>query len=269
MSDADPPRVDPVEVARRLAVVRARIADAGGVDVAVLAVTKGFGPDAVRAALDNGLVDLGENYAQELVAKATELSAPPSSRIGGETGDRDPFLRQFGERTLEHPGSREPRWHVIGRLQRNKVRLLAPYVSVWQSVDRAELAAEIAKRAPGARVLVQINLSDEHHKGGCSFAEAPGLVHQARQLGLDVTGLMGVAPAGAPETARPGFRRLVALADELDLPERSIGMSGDLEIAVAEGATMVRIGRGLFGARPVGAERLGGTEPPDGTEPAE
>lgn len=224
--EVDPGEVDPREVGRRLAAVRARIERAGGTDVQVLAVTKGFGPDAVRAALANGLVDLGENYAQELVAKATEA----------------------GE------GSGGPRWHVIGRLQRNKVRLLAPYVRVWQSVDRADLAAEIAKRAPGARVFVQVNLSGEQHKGGCALAEAPGLVHAARGLGLDVTGLMGVAPAGPPELARPGFRSLVALADELDLPERSIGMSGDLEIAVAEGATMVRVGRGLFGARPGGTE---------------
>jgi pyridoxal phosphate enzyme (YggS family) len=207
------------EVVHRLVVVRERIAAAGGADdLTVVAVTKGFGRDAVAAAVGAGLVDLGENYAQELLEKA--------------------------------PGQPDARFHFIGRLQRNKVRQLAPVVALWQSVDRAALARELASRAPGARVLVQLNLSGEPQKGGCPPDDAGALVAEARALGLDVQGLMGVGPAGLPDAARAGFRRLVALADQHDLPVRSIGMSDDLEVAVQEGSTMVRVGRDLFGPRP-------------------
>ena len=207
------------EVAGRLAALRGRITGAGGAeDVSIVAVTKGFGPDAVAAAVGAGLLDLGENYAQELLEKA--------------------------------PAHPEAHFHFIGRLQRNKVRQLAPVVALWQSVDRVELARELATRAPGARVLVQLNLSGEPQKGGCPPEEAAALVADARSLGLDVQGLMGVGPAGPADAARPGFRQLVALADRLDLPVRSIGMSGDLEVAVQEGSTMVRVGRDLFGPRP-------------------
>jgi pyridoxal phosphate enzyme (YggS family) len=217
--------IDPDAVAARAADVRARIGAAGGgPDVGLLAVTKGFGPDAVVAARSAGLVAVGENYAQELVDKAGALGGGP-----------------------------QPEWHFIGRLQRNKVRRLAPLVALWQSVDRPELAAEIARRCPGAAVLVQLNLSGEAQKGGCPPEAVPALVEQAVELGLDVRGLMGVARAGPVEASRPGFRRLVALADDLDLPVRSIGMSADLEVAVEEGSTMVRVGRDLFGPRPSAA----------------
>ena len=220
--------IDPAVVAARAATVRDRIASAGGgSDVQLLAVTKGFGVDAVAAAWSAGLVEVGENYAQELLDKVVELGAGPID----------------GHRV-------EVAWHFIGRLQRNKVRHLAAVVALWQTVDRAELAAEIAKRAPGAAVLVQLNLSGEAQKAGCPPTEAPTLVARAVELGLDVRGLMGVAPAGPPEQARPGFRQLVELADRLDLPVRSIGMSADLEVAVQEGSTMVRVGRDLFGERP-------------------
>lgn len=215
--------IDPAVVAERAQALRERIrAAGGGVEVGVLAVTKGFGSGAIRAAVAAGLVEVGENYAQELVDKA------------GETADLEP----------------RPRFHFIGRLQRNKVRSLVPIVALWESVDRPELVREIAKRAPGAAVLVQLNLSGDEHKGGCAPGDAPGLVDAARQAGLDVRGLMGVGPAGAPGLARPGFRLLVAMADELGLPVRSIGMSADLEVAVQEGSTLVRIGRDLFGPRP-------------------
>ena len=107
---------------------------------------------------------------------------------------------------------------------------------------------------------MQLNLSGEPQKGGCDPADAEALVDQARVLGLDVRGLMGVGPAGPPEAARPGFRRLVALAERLGLPERSIGMSADLEVAVAEGSTQVRVGQDLFGPRPPRS----GTGPPGG-----
>ncbi|MFN8017881.1 MAG: YggS family pyridoxal phosphate-dependent enzyme [Acidimicrobiales bacterium] len=216
---------DPAEVAARAERVRQRIADAGGDPsvVVLLAVTKGFGPEVAEAAAAAGLVDLGENYAQELVAKAPVLA--------------------------EH--HLEVRWHVIGRLQRNKVRQLAPHVHLWQSVDRVELGAEIARRAPGARVLVQVNVSDEPQKGGCAPGEVDRTVAELADLGLDVQGLMTVGRTGDPADARAGFEQLVALADRLALPIRSMGMSGDLEQAVAAGSTMVRVGAALFGPRPV------------------
>ena len=215
---------DPAVIAARADAVRQRIVDAGGDPdrVRLLAVTKGFGPAVAAAALAAGLVDLGESYAQELVAKAPVLAAGPVA----------------------------PRWHLIGRLQRNKVRSLAPLVHRWDSVDRLELGREIAHRAPGATVLVQVNVTDEPQKGGCAPAEVDGLVAALQGEGLVVEGLMAVGRAGDEVATREGFATLVAAADRLGLPERSIGMSGDLEAAVAAGSTMVRIGRDLFGERP-------------------
>jgi PLP dependent protein len=217
-------------LAARLAVVRARIADAAPDPAAVrlVAVTKGFGLDVVRAALAAGLVDLGESYVQELVAKAVEL-----------------------ERGQAHAGDAGlPRWHAIGRLQRNKVRKAAPFVSLWHSVDRLSLGAEIARCAPGAAVLVQVNTSGEESKGGCPPVMAAGLVEGLVDLGLDVRGLMTIAPAGPPELARPAFHAARELRERLGLSELSMGMSGDLEVALSEGATLVRVGTGLFGPRP-------------------
>lgn len=232
------PPLDRRLVAANLAEVRRRITEAGGDEVRIVAVTKGFGPAAVEVALALGLAAVGENYAQELVAKAEALGA-----------DLDPA----------------PRWHFLGRLQRNKVRLLAPHVEVWESVDRTALVDEIARRAPGATVYVQVDLSGEPQKGGAAPDEVPGLVDRARDVGLAVRGLMGVGPAGPAEAARPGFRSLVALADELGLPERSIGMTADLEVAVGEGATEVRVGTALFGPRPA---RGGAPSPSSGGAPS-
>jgi hypothetical protein len=215
--------IAPAVVAERVAAVRDRIARAGGAGVTLVAVTKGFGVDAVLAALRAGVDDVGENYAQEMLGK---------ERLA-----------------REQPADGTPRWHFLGRLQRNKVKALAPHIALWQSVDRLEVGVEIAKRAPGAPVLVQVNLSGEAQKGGCSWEDLDGVVAGLRACNLSVRGLMGVAPAGPPAGARPGFERLVARADGLDLPVRSIGMTADLEVAVETGSTMVRIGRDLFGPR--------------------
>jgi PLP dependent protein len=208
-------------VAERLADIRRRITAAGGnvSDIAVVAVTKDFGPDAVAAAVGNGLYDCGENRADQLVAKASS-----------------------SERTV--------RWHYLGRVQRNKVSALASHVSLWQALDRTAAGAEIAKRAPGASALVQVNVSGEPQKHGCPPDDVAALVDGTRDQGLDVQGLMAVGPAGPPEAARPGFRLLRDLAEQLSLPIRSMGMTDDLEVAVQEGSTMLRIGRGLFGDRP-------------------
>lgn len=211
--------IDAEAVAAGAEAVRARIGAAGGVDVAIVAVTKGFGADAIAAAEAAGLEIIGESYAQECIAKVSGLSERP---------------------TL----------HFIGGLQRNKVRKLAPLVDVWQSVDRLDLGAEIARRSPGASVMVQVDISNEATKGGCAPDATPALVEELHALGLDVCGLMGIAPLAAPVEAAPGFSRLRRMVDTLGLRECSMGMSADLEVAIAEGTTMVRVGRDLFGPRP-------------------
>lgn len=206
--------------------VRDELARAGGDPdrITIVAVTKGFGPDAPLAALGAGLTDLGENYAQELRDKASALDA-----------------------RTDLPA---PRWHFIGRLQSNKIRLVADRVACWQSVDRASLVSELAKRAPGARILVQVDAAADPGKGGADPADVPDLVARARDAGLDVVGLMAVGVAGNADATADAFSVTAALADRLDLPERSLGMSGDLAAAVRAGTTMVRVGTALFGPRP-------------------
>ena len=212
--------VEAATVRRRLDDVRQQLADAGGdpASISILAVTKGFGADAVRAAMDAGLAAVGENYAQELLDKAEALEE-------------------------------QPEWHFIGRLQSNKVRQVADVVSCWQSVDRASLVDELAKRAPGARVLVQVNATGEAQKGGAEPGDVADLVGRARDGGLEVVGLMTVGVLGDEAGTEAAFRTVAALADELELPERSMGMTGDLAAAVRAGTTMVRVGTGLFGPR--------------------
>lgn len=212
------------EVVDRLGALRERLSKAGGDHVKVVAVTKGFGPDVVAAAMEAGLADLGENYAQDLLVKAAEL--PTQSGM-----------------------SHQPRWHFIGRLQRNKIRKIAGLIHLWQSVDRPELAAEIARRAPGTKVLVQVNIAGIGGRGGCAPDDTAGLVGRCREAGLDVAGLMAVGAPGLPDEARPGFRLLASQAHDLGLVELSMGMTADMEVAVEEGATMVRVGTALFGPR--------------------
>jgi pyridoxal phosphate enzyme (YggS family) len=205
-----------------LRAVRQRI-EAAGADpdrIRLVAVTKGHPVAVVREAVESGLADVGESYAQELVRKAES----------GEVSDA-------------------VRWHFVGGLQRNKVRLVAPFVHLWQSVDRLSLAGEIARHAPGAAVLVQVNISGSEHQGGCAPERVASVVEGARDLGLEVRGLMAIGPQAEVDEVRAAFRRLRALADQHGLPERSMGMSGDLEAAVAEGSTMLRVGTALFGPR--------------------
>lgn len=207
------------EVAERLAAVRERLERAGGVGVDVLAVTKGFGIDAVHAARQAGCTAIGESYAQEVLAKFDGV-------------ERDVAV------------------HFIGRLQSNKVRQLAAVVDVFSSVDRPSLISEIARRAPGAHVLVQVNTTGETGKGGCLADDTAALVMAAADAGLVVDGLMTIGPTDAPAgDARPGFRIVRALTDELGLVVCSMGMSADMEVAVEEGSTQVRVGTALFGQR--------------------
>ncbi len=173
----------------------------------------------LETVLAAGQLDLGENKAQELVAKAEAL-APHGTAL---------------------------RWHFIGRLQRNKVRALAPYVTRWHSIDRVELCALLARHAPGANVLVQVDVAGEPQKGGCAPADTPALVERLRTDGLVVDGLMTVPPAGTDP--RPHFAALARLAERLELPELSMGMTEDFEVAIGEGATLVRVGSAIFGER--------------------
>ena len=202
-----------------------RIRRAGGDPdrVRVVAATKGHPVERVAEVVAGGVADIGESYAQELVGKAEHLADH-----------------------LDVP----VRWHFIGNLQRNKVRHIAGFVHLWQSVDRLSLAAEIAHRAPGALVLVQVNLTGREQQGGCPPERVAAVVEGCLDLGLDVRGLMAIGPQGSQDEVRAAFRTVRALADELGLPERSMGMSGDLEAAIAEGSTMVRIGTDLVGRRP-------------------
>jgi PLP dependent protein len=214
--------IDSQLVADRLTLVRARIAAAGAApaSVTVVAVTKGFGSEAVAAAASAGLIDIGENYAQELLRKLD--AAPPDLR-----------------------------WHFLGELQGNKLTRLAPHVYLWQGLDTATGAEALAKRCPGAAVLVEVKLADNGHRHGVPAAQVPALVSHATAVGLDVRGLMAVGPPQAPpHEVRAGFRMVAALGRSLGLSELSMGMSADFELAVSEGATIVRLGRALFGPRP-------------------
>ena len=211
-----------VDISARVADVRARIVRAGGVGVSLIAVTKTFPRSAWFDAQAAGCDGIGENYAQELVSKAAEGAAPLPV-------------------------------HFIGHVQTNKVRALADIVDVWQTVDRASVADEIAKRCPakGPTVFIQVNTSGEESKAGCAPDELAGLVERCRDLGLHLDGLMTIGPtSGEPVATRAACRLLRSLADEHGLAQRSMGMTGDLEVAVEEGSTMVRVGSAIFGPRP-------------------
>jgi PLP dependent protein len=229
--------IDPDLLAARIDTLRARIARAAASvdrdtdDVRIIAVTKTHPAETARAAVAAGLMDLGENRVDELVVKSGEVDA---------------------------------RWHLVGQLQRNKVRGVVGRVALIHSVDRRSLVETISRQAEAAglvqEILVQVNVGDDPAKGGCSLADLPDLVsYAAASPGVRVVGLMtvpplpgdGVAPADA---ARPFFRALREARDALrpehpGLEELSMGMSDDLEAAVQEDATMVRVGSALFGAR--------------------
>jgi pyridoxal phosphate enzyme (YggS family) len=218
----------------RLAQVRAEIARrqaAGGWThpVTIVAVTKGFGSDAVTAALGAGLADIGENRVQEAVQKQEALGA----------------------------GSQGIRWHLIGHLQRNKAKVVPGRFELVHSVDSIELATELDRRAQAPlRVLLQVNVARELQKTGCVPEQASGLARQIAGLEqLQLDGLMTMAPLTDDEDVqRRTFRSLRALRDTIQeeglwLPTLSMGMSADYATAVAEGATVIRLGTVLFGPR--------------------
>ena len=196
-------------------------------EVELLAVSKAHTEEAVRAAYAAGPRVFGENYAQELAEKAAALD------------DLDDI-----------------RWRFIGHLQRNKIKLIERARATVDTVDSARLAEAISKRAAAknvrVEVLLQVNVGAEAQKSGCAPSELPALVDAVRALpGVDLRGLMTVAPHfDDPDDARPVFAELRRLAEAHHLRELSMGMTHDLEAAVMEGATMLRIGTALFGPRP-------------------
>jgi hypothetical protein len=215
-------------VATRVAELRDRISRAGGIGVGIVAVTKTFGIDAWSDAKFAGCEAIGENYAQELIAKSQQV----------DRAERLPV-------------------HFIGQLQTNKIKSLFDIVDVWQSVDRASVVTELVKRqlartsAGRCEILVQVNTTSEIDKGGCEPTEVETLVQQARKGGLDVTGLMTVGPTDMDSgKTRAAFRLLKQMASDLGVEQLSMGMTADVEIAVEEGSTLVRVGTALFGQRP-------------------
>lgn len=223
-------------IAERWREVRASVeaacvrADRDPKTVTIVAVSKTHPIEAVREAAAAGATDFGENYAQELATKRAELP--------------------------------DVRWHFIGRLQRNKAKLVAGQVVLVHAVDTLELAHELAKRAGGSvqPILLSVNVGGEQTKGGVTpdgaLALARGL---AGTSGVRLDGLMTMPPpSDDPEASRPAFEALRALRDRIEqdlgraLPVLSMGMSGDYAVAIACGATHVRIGTAIFGTRDAG-----------------
>ncbi|MEP6589739.1 MAG: YggS family pyridoxal phosphate-dependent enzyme [Gemmatimonadota bacterium] len=221
-------------LADRLARVRATVADrqtVGGWPNAprIVAVTKTHGAEAVRAAVAAGLDMVGENRVQEALPKQVACA------------------------------DLQVQWHLIGGLQRNKARQAVGRFALIHSVDRVELAEEIARRLAAGQqqaVLLQVNCSGEPQKGGVEPRELPQLLEATRSLPtLSVSGLMTMAAFDAPEQEqRRTFALLRSLRDQMTkeghtLPELSMGMSDDYPAAVEEGATLLRLGTALFGPR--------------------
>jgi len=211
--------IDAKEVADRVARVRSEISIAGGSEVSLIAVTKSFGIDALRAASAAGCEGVGENYAQELLEKVRD-GIPPIDV------------------------------HFIGALQSNKVRSLAGHVALWQSIDRESVVDELGRRAPGASILIQVDTTHEPSKGGVAPELLDTLRTRAESVGLVVKGLMTIGPTdGTPQECEKSFELLRRLVNEQGLSVCSMGMSADYRTAVACGSSMVRVGSGLFGDR--------------------
>ena len=212
-----------MSVRENLASVRERIERAGGQpnEITIVAVTKGFGPDVCRQALDAGLKTLGENRVQEALQKMEAVA-------GAE-------------------------WHLIGHLQTNKVRQAAGRFALIQSVDSRRVAEAVAAIDAAQSVLVEVNVARETQKTGVAVDAAGAVIDEVAEM-LDLRGLMAMGPTSGDPTQ--AFVELRKLRDEAEqrvgkaLPILSMGMSGDFEAAVKAGSTMLRLGRVLFGPRP-------------------
>ena len=210
-------------VSENLKAIRERIKSAGRDpdEVRIVAVTKGFGADVCRQAMDAGLRTLGENRVQEALSKMNEVD-------GAE-------------------------WHLIGHLQRNKVKLIVGRFALIHSIDSVRIAEAVAAIDAAQPVLVEVNIAQEPRKTGVELAAAADLIDEVDEI-LDLQGLMGMGPAaGDPTNAFEGLRKLRDDAQQRlgkPLPILSMGMSGDFEAAVKAGSTMLRLGQALFGPRP-------------------
>ena len=192
-------------------------------EVLLLAVTKVFPVSILEEAYALGLREFCENYVQEFEGKYPHVQNLPDARF-----------------------------HLIGHLQSNKSRKAAEMFHVIQTVDSAKLARRIAEQSPAPReILIEVKLSAEEAKHGCAPEDLPAVIEEIRTIpNLQLTGLMTMPPWDEnAETARPYFVRLRALAERFGLPRLSMGMSNDLEVAIEEGATIVRVGTALFGKR--------------------
>lgn len=212
-----------LEVRHRIAAAAQR-ADRDPEAVTLVAVSKDVEPGRILAAAGAGQHDFGESKAQQLTAKA------------GPVGERAPGVR----------------WHFVGRLQRNKVDQVVGTAVLVHSVDRRALAEALDRQAQRLdtvqAVLVQVSVDGDPAKAGCRPEDLPALLTDLRTLrGVRCTGLMTVPAMDADP--RPAFRALRRLRDEFGLPDLSMGMSDDFEVAVEEGATIVRVGRAIFGPR--------------------
>jgi pyridoxal phosphate enzyme (YggS family) len=189
-------------------------------DVTLVAVSKTFSASAVDEAIAAGATDIGENRVQE-------------------ARDKKPLVRG------------NARWHLIGHLQSNKAKDAARLFDVVQTIDSVALAQKISKAATGPLdVLIEVNIGAETQKAGVLAADVPELAAQMADLPhLRLTGLMTIPPVGPADESRRYFRELRSLRDRLGLAEISMGMSEDFEVAIEEGATIVRVGRAIFGER--------------------
>jgi len=216
-------------IAENLAEVKRRIANAcvrsgrAANTVTLVAVTKVFPADYVTQAIAAGATDVGENRVQE-------------------ARDKKPLVA----------GS--ARWHLIGHLQSNKAKDAVRLFDMIQTVDSLDLGQKIARAAEGAgkrqEVLLQVNVGGEEQKSGAPAADAESLARALRGIdALELRGLMTIPPIGEPEETRRYFRQLRSMRDTLGLDQLSMGMTDDFEIAIEEGATIVRVGRAIFGSR--------------------
>jgi len=222
VSRAEDIRANAAAVEARIAAACARAGRARS-DVTLVAVTKTFPAADLDHAIAAGMTDLGENKVQE-------------------ARDKKPAVTGAA------------RWHLIGHLQSNKAKDAVRLFDVIQTVDSLELAGKLARAAEGAgkrqEVLLQVNIGREEQKSGAEIDVLPELAAGVAALpSLHLTGLMAIPPAGEPDAMRPYFRELRALRDALGLTELSMGMTDDFEIAIEEGATIVRVGRAIFGSR--------------------
>jgi pyridoxal phosphate enzyme (YggS family) len=215
-------------IAEALARVEDRIAQAARragrrrEEITLIGVSKVMPAAAIEQAYQAGLRHFGENYVQEFEAKSKELG-----RLDGAV------------------------FHMIGHVQSNKAHLAAGLFDVIQTVDTARLARRLNEAGKPLRVLLEVKLSPEETKTGVEEAELPALIETVRGCErLDLRGLMVMPPwPKNPEDSRPYFRRLRELAERHGLPELSMGMSGDFEVAIEEGSTMIRVGTAIFGSR--------------------